>query len=85
MANESKVKFGVRSLDRPTPMALRYVFRTFLYLSGLWALLAPTLTHIPTDVLNQINTYLLIGNTIMNFTIKFFGLDFSDKPDTDNP
>lgn len=64
---------GTQALNQPTPMMLRYIFRAVLYLSTLWALLAPVMTDIPEPTQLLINKYLLLGNTIISGTIKFFG------------
>lgn len=68
-----KLVVGAQALNSPTPMMLRYVFRGVLYLSTMWALLAPVMTDIPEHTQLLINKYLLLGNTIISGTIKFFG------------
>lgn len=64
---------GVGMLDKPTPMWMKYILRTVLYLSAVWAFLAPTLTEITPDTLNVINMWLLRINGLLSLTIKFFG------------
>lgn len=64
---------GVGMLNKPTPQWMKYILRTVLYLSTLWAFLAPTLTDIPAHILSDINMWLLRANGILSVTIKFFG------------
>lgn len=71
-----QVIFGMASLNRPTPTWARYIFRTILYLSAVWAITAPVVTEIPEAALMVINKYLLLANAIINITIKFTGWDF---------
>lgn len=73
------IKFGLSQVANPTPMALKYVFRVVSFCSGLWALLAPSFTHIDPQTLADINKWLLVGNTTIHYAIKFFGLDYKDN------
>lgn len=76
-SDTAKLKFGVGQLQNPTPQFVNYIQRGFLYLSMLWAFLAPTLTSIPPNILSEINMWLLRGNGILSITSKFFGWDFT--------
>lgn len=70
------VQVGIAQLGNPTPIAIKYVFRIYTFLSGLWAILAPSLTDIPESTMAEINKWLLIGVPIMHYAIKFFGWDY---------
>lgn len=76
----NKVSFGVKSLSKPTPPILHWIFGAVAFLSGIWALLPPELLHISKDVVAEVNHWIIISNSIMLFTIKFFGLDYK-KPE----
>lgn len=73
------VKFGADQIKNPTPVALKYVFRAYTFLVGLWAIVAPSFDWIPPSLVDDINKYLLIGVPVMHYSIKFFGWDYSDK------
>lgn len=75
-AQGKTVQVGLDQLNNPTPQWARITFRAILYLSAIWAITAPVVTEIPENVLMSINKYLLLGNAIINVTIKFFGWDF---------
>ena len=79
MASQKVVKFGVAQIKNPTPLFLKYIFRAVSFFSGLWALLAPAMTHITPETLADINKWLLIGNTIIHYAIKFFGWDWQPE------
>ena len=84
MPNEKPtLKFGVNQLSNPTPKLATYIFRTYTFLIGLWAILAPALDIVPAKSRANIEHYLLIGVPVMQYFIKFFGWDYSDKPGTD--
>lgn len=70
------VKFGVSQITNPTPKALKYIFRAYTFLVGVWAILAPNFDWVPPSTMDEINKWLLIGVPIIHYTIKFFGLDF---------
>ena len=72
------VAFGTDQLTNPTPVFIKNIFRAVLYLSALWAVISPSVTEIPADTLAVINKYLLLGNAVINVTIKFFGYDFKN-------
>lgn len=79
--NQSKAKgktvqFGIDQLSNPTPSIAKYIFRTILYLSAIWAVIMPTVTELPPDTIAAINKYMLLGNAVINVTIKFFGWDY---------
>lgn len=73
-----EIVVGMQALNKPTPIWMKYIMRGFLYLSMLWAFLAPTLTDIPAYLLADINMWLLRGNGILSITIKFFGWDYKN-------
>ena len=77
----SDIKFGMKSLQQPTPQWMKNVFKTILYLTGLWALLAPMLTNIPENTSAEVNKWCLISLSILRFTIAFFRYDFSETED----
>ena len=79
--NQSKAKgktvqFGIDQLSNPTPSIAKYIFRTILYLSAIWAVIMPTVTELPETTIAAINKYMLLGNAVINVTIKFFGWDY---------
>lgn len=73
------VKVGIGQIDNPTPMAAKWIFRLFTFFSGLWAILAPSITEIDHDIIAKVDRYLLIGVAVMHYAIKFFGWDYKDK------
>lgn len=75
-AQGKTVQFGLSQLVNPTPSAAKYVFRTILYLSAIWAVIMPTVTELPEATIAAINKYMLLGNAVINVTIKFFGWDY---------
>lgn len=74
-----QVVFGLGQIGNPTPMMAKHLFRAYSFLAGLWALLAPQFTHITPETMGEINRYLLIGATVMHFSIKFFGWDYKEQ------
>ncbi len=70
------IKFGVAQLSNPTPKNVKIMFRTILYLSAIWAVMSPSLTELPPNVLASVNKYLLLGTAVINVTIQFFGWDY---------
>jgi hypothetical protein len=70
------VSFGTDQLNNPTPVFIKNIFRLVLYLSALWAVIAPSITELDAGTLAMINKYLLLGVAVVNITIKFFGYDF---------
>lgn len=64
---------GIEMLNKPTPQWMKYILRTVLYLSAVWAFLAPTITELTPETLNVINMWLLRINGLLSVTIKFFG------------
>lgn len=73
------IKFGINQLNKPTPMILKYIFRTVSFLSGLWALLSGQFTHLTPEMTAEIFKWLLIANTAMHYAIKFFGWNYTDE------
>ncbi len=65
------------NINKPTPSWMKKIFNGLLYLSGLWAILAPVLTNIPEAVLNSVNQYIVMILPILRFTISFFHYDYS--------
>ena len=59
-----------------TPKGLVYVFRAILYLSAVYVMAIQPNLDLPQDIQAEINKWLIIGNAVVNVTIKFFGLDF---------
>lgn len=70
------IKFGAKQLKNPTPQFLKYIFRGYTFLAGLWAIFGQGLFHLPEDVTALINKLLLTGVPVIQYTIKFFGLDY---------
>jgi len=72
------IKVGLAQLNHPTPNWINWIFRAILYTSGLFALISTQLplTNIQVE---HIDKWLLIGNTLVHFSTKFFGWDFKDN------
>jgi hypothetical protein len=70
------VKVGVDQLNNPTPIWIKYIFRTYTFLAGLWAIISPSITNIDEHTLAEINKWLLAGVPVIHYTIKFFGWDY---------
>lgn len=77
------VKIGFDQLNKPTPKYLKNIFKIILFVSAVWAFMAPQITEISPLIIASINKWLLIGNGIIRLAISFFGLDYqadySDK------
>lgn len=73
------VTFGVDSISKPTPLFMKYTFRAFMFLSGVWALLPQDLLHLTDTQLATTNRWLIVGNTVMLFAIKFFSWDYKSE------
>ena len=78
MSTEKVVKVGVKQLNNPTPKALVYIFRAYTFLAGLWVLFQPNLS-IPDTLVAEINKWILLGVPVIQYVIKFFGLDFKQQ------
>lgn len=76
MGEEKVVKVGLGQLSNPTPLALKYVFRTASFLVGLWAIVQHMEMGIPEDVIPKINEWCVLVLPIIHYAIKFFGLDY---------
>lgn len=70
------IKFGAKQLKNPTPPFLKVIFKTFAFLAGLWALIAPEFAHLPAETLALINKILLMSTPVMGWIISYFGLDY---------
>lgn len=73
---EPVIKAGLGQIKNPTPKFLKYIFRTYTFLAGLWAIFSPAITHLPAETIAEVNKWVLIGVPVIHFTIKFFGLDY---------
>lgn len=69
------VKFGVGQLANDTPIFMKYILRIVAFLSGLWAILPQDLIAMDDHTYGQINRWIVVGNTMLLFAIKFFGWD----------
>lgn len=83
MANEEALKaqgkvvrVGLAQVNNPTPLVAKYIFRAIAFLSGIWALLPQDLLNVHDDMYGQINRWIIVGNTVILFAIKFFGWDY---------
>ena len=72
-----KTKFGINQIDNPTPPWMKTTFRLFSFFSGLAAVILTVLPQVPEHAKYVILTATGIGNTVIHFTIKFFGLQGS--------
>lgn len=82
MAAETPIKtltFDTQGLSQPTPNVVKWVFTAVLFCSGLWALLASEFSFLPEHSQFIINKWLLVGNTVMRFAIKFFRWDYKSE------
>lgn len=70
------VTIGVDQLNNPTPLWIKYIFRTYTFIAGLWAIISPSITNIDAETLSEINKWLLVGVPIIHYSIKFFGWDY---------
>lgn len=69
-----KVKIGMKQLNNPTPKGLKTFFRWFSFVNGVAAIILAMLPQVPEHVKYNILTYGAIGNAVIHFGIKFFGL-----------
>jgi len=67
---------GTSSISKPTPLFLKYIFRTYTFLAGVWAIAAPALTEIPEKYIALIDKWIIIGAAVIHFGIKFFSFDY---------
>lgn len=77
----AKITFGRQHFKSPTPPVLRIVFKSIVFLAGLWALIGG-MVGVSEVLQAAINKWALIGMAIVRFTIQFFGFDFD--PDQNN-
>jgi hypothetical protein len=73
------IRPGIAMLNKPTPQWMKYILRTVLYLSAVWAFLAPTITELSAEQLNTINMWLLRINGLLSVTIKFWGWTYEEN------
>lgn len=74
-----QVVFGMSAVAKPTPLWMKYIFRGFAFLSGVWALLPQDLLNIDANAMADISRWIIVSNTIMLFAIKFFGWDYKQQ------
>lgn len=74
-----QVVFGMDAIAKPTPLWMKYIFRGFAFLSGVWVLLPQNLKHLPPETLASINEWIIVSNTVMLYAIKFFGWDYKQE------
>lgn len=68
---------AITNFKNPTPKWAKFIFRTVLFASMLWAFLAPTFTDLSEQTLGVINMWLLRANGIIRISIQFFALDYN--------
>lgn len=67
---------GLKQITNPTPMFLKTPMRILQFLSGLWVVIQPQLVDLPIELTDRINRYIILGNTVVFFAVKFFGWDY---------
>lgn len=72
------LKFGVGQFGKPTPVWMKTIFKTLLYVSGLWAIIIPLATNLSHALITEVDHWCVIGLAVMRFTISFFHYDFSE-------
>lgn len=75
----NKVGFGLGQINNPTPMFAKYIMRGVAFASGVWALLPQDLIGLTDAQYGQANRWLLVGNAVLLFAIKFFGWKPSEE------
>lgn len=70
------IVFGTQSINKPTPLIFKHIFRAIAFLSGVWAILPQDLTNISDHLYADINKWIIVGNTVILFAIKFFSWDY---------
>ena len=73
------VQFGLAQINNPTPLTAKYIFRIIAFLSGVWALLPQDLLGLSSEILAATNKWIIVGNTVVMFAIKFFGWDYKNE------
>lgn len=73
------VQFTLDALDKPTPLFMKYIFRAIAFLSGVWAILPQDLLNIDVITMGQVNRWIIVGNTVILFAIKFFKWDYKQE------
>lgn len=69
------IGFGTKSaLAGSTPLAIKYFYRTLMFLGGFWALvIEPQFPNIPLNITHNIDKWILIGNLAIYNICQFFG------------
>lgn len=75
--NDQTVKFGVAQLQNEVPTVIKYIYRTILFLSGIYALISTSL-HIPDTVNVEVLKIISLSDSILYFTCQFFGIQPPD-------
>lgn len=73
------VKIGIQQIANPTPSWMKNIFRAIAFLSGVWALLPQDLIGCDDNLYGQVNRWIIVGNTVILFAIKFFGWDYKNE------
>lgn len=73
------ITIGLGQINNPTPQFMKYIMRGAQFLSGVWALLPQDLfTNLSDAQYSHINKWIIVGNTVLLFAIKFFGWDYKN-------
>lgn len=72
------LKFGKNQFNMPTPQWMKNLFNFVLYVTGLWAILAPMLTNLAAELIHSIDHWALVTLAVMRFTIQFFHYDYTE-------
>lgn len=67
------VGFGIGQLSNPTPRWMKSIMRVAAFFSGVWALLPQDLINLSDHNYAYVNKWIIVGNAILLFSIKFFG------------
>lgn len=80
-----KVKFGFAQIFNPTPQTATNIFRFFLYLGALNAIVVGGISEIPDHVKVIILKYTAEGVTLIHAITKLFGITISNDPTQQKP
>lgn len=80
-----KTTFGIPSLSKDTPPALRLLGNIIMFLAVLWAFLQPQIIELSPEVQATISRWVIIATGSFKLFIQFFGLQAEDKTGSSFP
>lgn len=70
----NKIVFGAGQIGAATPVVVKRVYQTLMFLSLLWELVQPQVAHLPAETLDHIDKALAAGIPILYAFCQCFGI-----------